>query len=330
MSAHPVVPGGLTGNALPSRAIPNFTPPPNGGAYYPSFCYLSPADIQYASGGGTPSSASNKFNVFLPSFNVRIDLSPKWLVRFAASKAISRPDIGFLKNYLAIGMNLPNGSDLTDSRWVIGPDGQPTGVNPFYSANAFNPYLKPSEAWQYDLSVENYFANVGQFSVAAFYKKFTNYIQYGTFAENIVNNGVTRTVLVTGPANGNGAKITGFEVDYQRFFDFLPGLWSGLGVQANFTYVKNKGVPNANLTPVGDRAPSPTPATHGHRSSLARSRACPSTPTTSSACTRRAGCRRASPTTGGRNTWSPRSTAASICRCGRRGRAISTLRSGTG
>jgi iron complex outermembrane receptor protein len=84
-----------------------------------------------------------------------------------------------------------------------------------------------------------------------FYKKFDDYIQYGIFNEEITNGGVTRTVQVTGPANGKGAKIKGFELDYQRFFDFLPGAFSGLGAQANFTYVKNSGVPNANLSPVG-------------------------------------------------------------------------------
>ena len=153
----------------------------------------------------------------------------------------------------------------TTTRWILGPDGKPIGVNPSYTANAFNPYLRPTEAWQYDLSLENYFGNVGQFSVAAFYKKFNNYIQYGIFNEDVTNSGVTRTVQVTGPANGKGAKIKGFEVDYQRFFDFLPGVFSGLGIQANFTYVKNSGVPNANLTPVGTPAvrPRPTPGTLG-------------------------------------------------------------------
>ena len=101
------------------------------------------------------------------------------------------------------------------------------------------------------MSLENYFGNVGQFSVAAFYKKFTNYIQYGIFDVDVTNGGATRTVQVTGPASGKGATIKGVEVDYQRFFDFLPGAFSGLGIQANATYVKNSGVPNANLTPVG-------------------------------------------------------------------------------
>ena len=245
------VPGGLVGSALPPTD-PNFVPPPGGGAYYPSFCYLSPTDLAFASGGGTPSTAKNTLDHFLPSFNVRLDLSPKWLIRFAASRAMSRPDIGLLKNFTALGMNLPSGGDLTDTRWILGPGGQPTGVTPTYSANAYNPYLKPTTAWQFDLSLENYFANVGQFSIAAFYKTFSNYIQYGTFAEQVTNGGTTRTVQVTGPANGSGARIRGFEVDYQRFFDFLPHPLDGLGIQANFTYVDNRGVPNGNLTPVGN------------------------------------------------------------------------------
>ncbi len=246
----PVVTGGLQGSA-PIPGDPDFEAPPTGGAFYPSFCYLGAEDLAFASGGGTSVNAKNKFHHFLPSFNIRLDFSPKWLLRFAASKAISRPDMGLLKNFTAIGLGLPNGSDLSDSRWVLGTNGQPIGVNPFYTANAYNPYLRPSEAWQFDLSLENYFGNVGQFSVAAFYKNFTNYIQYGTFDEQFANGGTTRTVQVTGPANGKGAKIKGFEVDYQRFFDFLPGAFSGLGVQANFTYVKNSGVPNSGLTPVG-------------------------------------------------------------------------------
>lgn len=243
----PLVPGGLTGNGTAG------TPPPGSppSAPFPAFCYLSAQDLAFAAGGGAQSTAKNKFHHFLPSFNVRFDLSPKWLIRFAASKAISRPDIGFLKNYMGITMSLPSGTDLSDARWVLGPDGKPIGVNPTYNASAFNPYLKPSSAWQFDVSLENYFGNVGQFSVAAFYKKFTNYIQYGIFDVDVTNGGATRTVQVTGPASGKGATIKGVEVDYQRFFDFLPGALSGLGIQANATYVKNSGVPNANLTPVG-------------------------------------------------------------------------------
>ena len=120
------VPGGLVGSA-PIPGDPDFTPPPIPGAYYPSFCYLGPDDLSFATGGGSANTARNNTHEFLPSFNVRLDITPKWLVRFAASKAMSRPDIGLLKNFVALGMSLPNGTDLTDPRWVIGAGGQPVG-----------------------------------------------------------------------------------------------------------------------------------------------------------------------------------------------------------
>ncbi len=36
--------------------------------------------------------------------------------------------------------------------------------------------------------------------------------------------------------NGKGAEIKGVELGYTQTYDFLPGFWSGLGVQANYTY----------------------------------------------------------------------------------------------
>jgi TonB-dependent receptor len=75
---------------------------------------------------------------------------------------------------------------------------------------------------------------------------------------------VTRLVQVSGPANGQGAKIYGLEVAYNRFFDFLPRPLDGFGIQTNFTYLKNKSVPNSNLqtffpTPGGVNVPTLNP-----------------------------------------------------------------------
>jgi TonB-dependent receptor len=39
------------------------------------------------------------------------------------------------------------------------------------------------------------------------------------------------------PYNTDTAKLYGFETAYQQFFSFLPGWMSGLGMQANFTYM---------------------------------------------------------------------------------------------
>lgn len=210
-------------------------------------CYLSAEDIAFASGGGITSTADSTYKNWLPSFNLRVDLNDEWLVRFAASRAMSRPDLGLLKNYVEVSSSLPGSQDATDPRFVRGPGGVITGVNPTYTANAYNPYLQPTTADQFDIALEHYFANAGSFSLTAFYKTFDNYIQYGAYDLDVTSDGVTRTVQVRGPMNGDGASVQGFEVAYQRFFDFLPAPFDGLGVQANYTFIDNKGITNNNL-----------------------------------------------------------------------------------
>jgi len=256
----PLVPGGLTGNA------PVPPPPPAGQPAqvpYDAICWLSPADVQFASGNGTslPQSSTNTLHHWLPSFNLRFDLSRNWLLRFAASKAMSRPDMGLLKDYLRINQVLPDNSKPSDPLWVKDAQGNIIGANAEYRADATNPKLKPITAWQFDVSLEHYFGNAGLFSVDLFYKSFENYIQGGRFNTDITNNGVTRTVTASGPANGKGAKIYGLEAAYNRFFDFLPKPFDGLGIQTNFTYLNNDGIPNGNLnTFFGNASTTTAPA----------------------------------------------------------------------
>jgi TonB-dependent receptor len=236
----PLVPGGLTGNVM-GVPVPGQVP-------YDAICYLSPQDVQFASGSGTatPQSSSATHRNLLPSFNLRFDFSPSWLMRFAVSKAMTRPDMGLLKDYLKISQVLPS-NNPSDPLWIKDAQGNIIGAKALYQASADNPQLKPETAWQFDVSLEHYFGNAGLFSLDLFYKKFQNYIQGGTVDVPVTNNGVTRTVAVNGPANGKGAKIEGFEVAYNRFFDFLPKPFDGFGVQTNFTYIKNKGIANSGL-----------------------------------------------------------------------------------
>ena len=49
-------------------------------------------------------------------------------------------------------------------------------------------------------------------------------------------------------------KIKGVEFAYQQVYDMLPGLWGGLGVQFNYTYIDTSNVPNVgpdNNSPSG-------------------------------------------------------------------------------
>jgi len=210
-------------------------------------CWLN-SNVQNFSDGAQTLSETHKTHInWLPSFNVKFGLNDQWALRFAASRAMSRPDIGLLKNYVSI--SAPSIDVSNTSNYVTyDSSGNVNGYNFQYTASAGNPYLKPVTADQFDISLENYFASVGSFTFDLFYKKFYDYIQSGNYYRSFTNNGVTETVKVTGPVNADGASVKGFEVAYQRFFDFLPGAWSGLGVQANYTRVVNTGITNTNLT----------------------------------------------------------------------------------
>ncbi len=209
----------------------------------------SSQDQAFSSGSSTPSTVKNRtFNV-LPSLNLRLDLQDGLVARFAASRGLSKPDIGLLRNHVTLSRVFVPQSQIVASNPNIIYDGSgnAVGYRYNYTASAGNPRLRPVTADQFDLSLEYYAGRAGSFGAAAFYKKFHNYIQNGTFTVPITNNGVTRDVIVTGPVNGDGASIKGLEFSYTGYFDFLPGLLSGFGLQANYTFVDNSGVKNSNL-----------------------------------------------------------------------------------
>ena len=216
-------------------------------------CYVTPALLAFASGGGASNTYNSKFTTWLPSFNVRFGLDQKDFIRFAYSRAMSRPDIGLLRNYVAV--NSPVINTTPDSPYVIynSPTAahtaaNVTGYNFVFQANAGNAALRPLMADQFDLSFERYMGPSSSFTVDGFYKKLSNTIAYGLSYRNLTNNGSTQLVQINGPENiSDGGKLYGFEAAFQTFFTSLPGIWSGLGVQLNYTYVEQSGINNSNL-----------------------------------------------------------------------------------
>ncbi|GGC02513.1 TonB-dependent receptor [Novosphingobium endophyticum] len=173
--------------------------------------------------------ARNSYSYLLPSLNLKFGLTNDLIIRFAASKVLTRPQNDYIRNFLTIG--------LAESA---------------LSATAGNPYLKPATAWQFDLTAEWYFARVGSLTFDVFYKDVKNFFYQNVRRVDIESNGVTQSVIVRGPENYSGhGKIKGFEVAYQHTFDFLPGLLSGFGVNANYTYISSKGLPNSFLNGSG-------------------------------------------------------------------------------
>jgi TonB-dependent receptor len=220
---------------------------PNGQGTVPAICTVSPAQqaaiVAYSNGASAPDIAKQKYNFWLPSANVKLQVTPTLLFRAAGSKAISRPNFGDLRNYVGVGAS----------------GGNTTG-NFQFAAQSRNPFLRPVEALQFDLTSEWYFSKVGSLTATLFHKTLSNIIVDNLgYTRTLTNNGQTFDVQVSGPANVNGkSRIKGAEIAYQQTFDFLPGALSGLGLQANYTYVKAGKIPNpvpANGAADGSRPP---------------------------------------------------------------------------
>jgi TonB-dependent receptor len=180
-----------------------------------------------ATNGGTEVTVSQKYTDTLPAINLAANLAPDLVLRLAAAKVMARPQLGNLS---------PGGTIST------------TGT---LSITAGNPLLKPFRAKTFDASIEWYRDKNAFIGVGLFYKDINTYIQ--SLRNNIPykDTGLPLSLLpsnftgdevfqVTTPINTNGGKLTGFEVNVQQPFSFLPGAFRNMGVLLNYTQVKSK------------------------------------------------------------------------------------------
>ena len=182
--------------------------------------------------------ADVSYDFWLPSLNLKLGLSDDVILRFAGSRVLTRPDNSYVRNFLNIG---------------LGPSGELT-------ADAGNPFIRPATAWQFDVSLEWYFDTVGSLTLNGFYKDIKDFFYQQITNRQITSNGITRDVLVRGPANfDENGKIKGFEIAYQQTYDFLPKPLDGLGIAANYTYIESQGLPNTFLNTGAPVNPSTIP-----------------------------------------------------------------------
>jgi len=227
-------------------------------------CWLTPALLAYSNGAGRANTLDKVYTNVLPSFNVRFGLTDKQFARFGYSRGMSRPDFGLLRNSVAI--NAPPIDVSNNSPYLIrGAGGAVTGYNFVFNAEAGYAGLEPVEADNFDLSYEWYISKSSSFTAGVFYKKLENAIAYGRATRDIENNGSTQAVTIRGPSNdpGSGGTLKGIELAYQTFFDFLPGAWSGIGLQVNYTHTKQEDINNSNLAVQAGYLPGSTTAFGG-------------------------------------------------------------------
>jgi TonB-dependent receptor len=180
-----------------------------------------------AGGGGTEVTVTQTYTDTLPSINLSANVTKDIILRLAAAKVMARPQLGNLN---------PGGTIST------------TGT---LSVTSGNPLLKPFRATTLDLSAEWYLGRQTFIGVGLFKKDINTYIQSLRTTIPYNQTGLPLTLLpsnftgeevfqVTTPINTNGGKLSGFEINWQQPFTFLPGALSNFGMLVNYTQVKSK------------------------------------------------------------------------------------------
>jgi iron complex outermembrane receptor protein len=195
-----------------------------------------------------------EFSDTLPSLNLNFELSDNDVLRFAAAKVMGRPPAGQLKG----GAGSWNGGDRGPNQYNVWTKG--------------SPYLDPFRANQFDLSYEHYFDNGGAITVAGFWKDIESLVENISYNPEIQRdangnpvldgNGDVIVITDTLPifqANGleipagmeagtyqtavnneKGGYIRGLELAGTYTFDSLPGIFSGLGTTASYSFTQSE------------------------------------------------------------------------------------------
>ncbi|MGH9680544.1 MAG: TonB-dependent receptor domain-containing protein, partial [Candidatus Acidiferrales bacterium] len=192
-----------------------------------------PSDPTTTCSSINPNQFSGSYISFLPSASVRYTVTQNDNIRFLYARGLSRPD----------EQDLAQAEQWTDSG---------NGANR-YSVNFGNAGLKAETGDDFDILWDHYFSTFGALSAGYFYKRLQDPIVYTSF--QLVNfqppGGPVGNYLATQPVNAGSAWINGAEVSYLQHFSRLPGAWGGLGLLANYSYMKSRanGIPGRSDSP---------------------------------------------------------------------------------
>ena len=145
-------------------------------------------------------------SIALPMFHVKYGINDNMFARLAYTETMARPNYGSLVPY------------------VLAEDDE---------AEAGNPDLVPAHSKNIDFMFEYYVGPLGIVSFGYFTKDIADYFYVGVFENKEVQGKVYEEVKM--PTNGEGATLSGWEINVQQQLSFLPGPLSGLGVYANYT-----------------------------------------------------------------------------------------------
>lgn len=179
--------------------------------------------------GTVATTVDREYDDTLPSFNLVAEITPDFLIRLGAAKVMSRPGLG----------------SLTPGATVAVAGGART-------ISSGNPYLDPIRAKNVDLGFEWYFSEGAMAGIGLFYKDIESFVQTTREVAPYSASGLPDSLLIgtgaspsddftyTKPVNTPGGELHGVEANYIQPFTFLPGNWSNLGIQLNYTWVESQ------------------------------------------------------------------------------------------
>jgi TonB-dependent receptor len=156
----------------------------------------------------TAQKVTKEYTNVLPMAHIRYAVNDQALVRAAYTESIARADFAALVPFIAT-----DGDD----------------------AEAGNPELESAHSQNIDLMLEYYPAGLGIFSFGYFSKSIDNYIYTSVLKDATIRDGSKVYDEVVMPVNGDNATLSGWEMNFVKNLDFLPGPLSNLSLYFNYT-----------------------------------------------------------------------------------------------
>jgi TonB-dependent receptor len=181
-----------------------------------------------------------EFTRWLPSINVDYTPNAKIKVRGGYNVTMDLPSFNALRASGSIGV-----ATTSNPGNVNGGSSLPNFFTNF-TADTGNPLLKPTMSNNFDLSFEYYARPGTAFHVAPFYKRLTDLPIYSLTQRQVTVvyiDGTSENVSAAATDYINATKaatVKGVEVGGRAFLDMLPGVLSGLGFEANYTFIDSK------------------------------------------------------------------------------------------
>ena len=210
-----------------------------------------------ANGNKVLDTGKNDYSDFLPSLNVTYTLTEETLLRFAAAKVMRRADFDELSPSLTIDNSLVTGTqgsyelepyrvtqyDLSVEHY-FGNGGIVSAALFYKDVNSFTQTDSSCLADANTVSGQNTteWGNICLLDTAGQSQGDVNFAtedQGLAYVDAQKAAGQTGIVVDT-DVNGGSGSVQGIELGYQQQFTSLPGLWSGFGVNANYTYADSE------------------------------------------------------------------------------------------